>query len=44
MLEKNVPIMGICMGNQILALASGAKRTNSNTVIVDKINHVLKSN
>ena len=25
MLEKNVPIMGICMGNQILALASGAK-------------------
>ena len=25
MLEKNIPIMGICMGNQILALASGAK-------------------
>ena len=25
MLEKDVPIMGICMGNQILALASGAK-------------------
>ena len=25
MLEKNVPIMGICMGNQVLALASGAK-------------------
>ena len=25
MLEKDVPMMGICMGNQILALASGAK-------------------
>mgnify|MGYP001168230727 CR=1 FL=1 len=25
MMSKNVPIMGICMGNQILALASGAK-------------------
>ncbi len=25
MLSKDVPLMGICMGNQILALASGAK-------------------
>ena len=25
MMDKDVPIMGICMGNQILALASGAK-------------------
>ena len=25
MLDKEVPMMGICMGNQILALASGAK-------------------
>ena len=25
MLTKNIPILGICMGNQVLALASGAK-------------------
>ena len=25
MLEKNIPIFGICLGHQILALASGAK-------------------